>query len=321
MIPIAVVMILFYSVILFGHLCWVLWVAPMRFAEKPFFNRYRFLLMKFRPDRWYWSALVYVRNSVLCFVVVIVPDYPVLQVMLFNWVMVIFFGLTLHYQPWKEPANNHVEAMLGMVLVVFSLATLPLLPSDPRLVGVLSTVILISIFCGAAIVLRVLFMCARKVLRQPMFRNLTKGLTSDPSMVVPMSPNAAQHAEKSGSKNTSVSDCGSLSEIKALHEKTAAALRDIVDHLNRISFTEMQTFVANLTLYDNRLLQQFTKLVEIECKLQRAASDAGIMRLNHTEHNTSGGNEKESESSKAEDAIPMESDLRIEDAAGVDEPR
>jgi hypothetical protein len=42
MIPIAVVMILFYSVILFGHLCWVLWVAPLRFAEKPFFNRYRF---------------------------------------------------------------------------------------------------------------------------------------------------------------------------------------------------------------------------------------------------------------------------------------
>jgi hypothetical protein len=263
----AIILLLFYCIGVFGYLLWVVQVAPKRFGEPRFFSRHNFLLLKFRPDRWYWCVPIFCRNTILCFIVLAVPDYPLMQTMLFNLLMVFFLAVTLAFMPWREPANNTLEITLALILVVFTLAALPLVPYDNDLLGVLVFLMVTSLICEGCVVLRLVGMIGWNAMSRQ------AGIAKRPVETATSQPRQQQSEPKSSER----------SNVQDLQSTTATSLMAAVKHLATMDANAIVGVVSRLTAYDYRLVQAFIRLIQFECQGATPSNDLARGRIRSAE--------------------------------------
>mmetsp|Transcript_74447 Transcript_74447/g.170758 ORF Transcript_74447/g.170758 Transcript_74447/m.170758 type:complete len:389 (+) Transcript_74447:3-1169(+) len=106
-----------------GWLAVTLWanrVAPRRSSASPaFLVVFRFLFFRFRADRWYWGAILLVRNLILSFVPVTTPDDSHAQMVLLSTVLLVGLAPQAALWPWKSNELNVVD----MTLVCLAITT------------------------------------------------------------------------------------------------------------------------------------------------------------------------------------------------------
>jgi hypothetical protein len=278
-IPATSIVLFLYCVVFFGYLCWVAHVAPVEFAKKSFARKHRYLLLKFRPDKWYWAVPIFVRNTLLAFIVAVAPDFPIVQICVFNIVLMIFLALTLLHSPWKDPKNNMLDAALTMILMVFSLAALPLAPFDNRLVWPLTMIMILSVSLEFVLVGLVVGRLAYTIAKQAL-RNAAKKVSQkkETAVVPTLSEIGNEHHQNgNGRKNSANADekvawsghaasyqPTSDESVQERQRKLESTFQEVIKYLAASSTNSISEFLANLTIYDARLVHKFVRLMQTE---------------------------------------------------------
>eukprot|EP00928_Gymnodinium_smaydae_P061059 TRINITY_DN4510_c0_g2_i1.p1 TRINITY_DN4510_c0_g2~~TRINITY_DN4510_c0_g2_i1.p1 ORF type:complete len:1195 (-),score=151.00 TRINITY_DN4510_c0_g2_i1:206-3790(-) len=303
--PVAILMMIFYCLVVVAYLCYTLRVAPKRFREKRFFALHSFLMLKFRPDRWYWALPVYVRNTILCLIVICVPDHPILQVMLFNFVVTMFMALALFLEPWRDARNNTLEFTLALVLTVFSLATLPLLPHDPNLTSTLTSIMVAALVCEAVVIIRVTMQMAVvqqikktsiKAVKTMMKKEKKSEEEHDLQRVVPACADVPVAQQKPAVTRQETHEVD-MNDREGSLKRQADALQQMCRTLSQMESRLIFNFLALMSMYDQRLVSAWMRLVSTELNIANSGTVAEGARLKErpleTEPVQSGGDATE----------------------------
>jgi len=123
LIVVAVIAIIVY--VGFGSvlLTWVLIQAPWNFQRACFRTRWRFLLNKYRPNIWWWSAVVLCRSLALnlCVVVLSVAAHQLI------WISIALgtYGIFAYsMQPWLHMHANRMDSLICAILLSVTMAML-----------------------------------------------------------------------------------------------------------------------------------------------------------------------------------------------------
>jgi len=124
MLVVAILAVLLYIVAFGGVFLRVIIIAPARFSDLAFRRRWKFLFIKFRPDAWWWAAVV-VTKGVLMNLGNTFLSTGVGQT---YWIMmttgVYAFGLVF-FMPWRHMYGSFLEAYTSLALIFLgSLASL-----------------------------------------------------------------------------------------------------------------------------------------------------------------------------------------------------
>ena len=128
----AIFAILVYCIFVFAVFVWVLWVAPRRFHETSFQQRWKFILLKFRSDIWWWGIVfllkgIAVNLPFIFFVEGTAQMYWVIMTLLvYSWGLAGFF-------PWRVLATNALEIVACGSLMMLAALSLYFTTKTPAL--------------------------------------------------------------------------------------------------------------------------------------------------------------------------------------------
>eukprot|EP00747_Dinoflagellata_sp_TGD_P056548 gnl/TRDRNA2_/TRDRNA2_150155_c4_seq1.p1 gnl/TRDRNA2_/TRDRNA2_150155_c4~~gnl/TRDRNA2_/TRDRNA2_150155_c4_seq1.p1 ORF type:complete len:365 (+),score=25.23 gnl/TRDRNA2_/TRDRNA2_150155_c4_seq1:3-1097(+) len=90
-------------------------------------TRFNFMLLRFRPDKWWFSNVCYTRQLLLAFTPTLPDTQPHLQTIYMLMVLLLYVILLSYYWPWRSTMVNLVDlivAVLVMMLVMVAAAFL-----------------------------------------------------------------------------------------------------------------------------------------------------------------------------------------------------
>lgn len=99
-------------------------------AEKPRLRMFRWLLFRFRPDRWWWMNVFNCRQLLLAFSSSLPADEPHLQVVAVVTIFVVYGILQGYFWPWKERELNALEAFMNSIMAVMAVAMTGVVPAS-----------------------------------------------------------------------------------------------------------------------------------------------------------------------------------------------
>jgi hypothetical protein len=79
---------------------------------------FKFLLFRYRTDRWEYGTLLIFRGPLLCLPMAIAADYPHVQLLVACLVLCAFLVLQLIYWPWKTLVLNVLDMWVSVVLIL-----------------------------------------------------------------------------------------------------------------------------------------------------------------------------------------------------------
>jgi len=91
--------------------------------------RYRFLLYRFRPAKWWWGNLLMMRQLLLAFAPAFDSSEPHTQVIFVSTVLVIYAAWTSQAKPWKSVVLNNIDVHVSVSLAIFMITSTALLES------------------------------------------------------------------------------------------------------------------------------------------------------------------------------------------------
>jgi len=105
----------------FAALCLVAnFIAPERSAKDPTFVMcFRFLLGRFRVDRWYWGSVLMLRALLMAMVPISFTDSTFKQLVMLITLLTGFLIAQCHHQPWKAQVLNMADTtVLAMTMLI-----------------------------------------------------------------------------------------------------------------------------------------------------------------------------------------------------------
>lgn len=78
----------------------------------------RFLLGRFRLDVWWYGVPLLLRGPLLALTVVVAPDYPAVQCLACQIILMTFMAVQIYNWPWKAPILNVVDMVVCFLLVI-----------------------------------------------------------------------------------------------------------------------------------------------------------------------------------------------------------
>ena len=87
--------------------------APSLYSRSAAFRcRFRFLVVRWRPDKWYWGVIYMVRDVLILLLGVLVPRSPMVQTSLMFVFLLLAMVLVVSQSPWRDNRTNHVDLMM-----------------------------------------------------------------------------------------------------------------------------------------------------------------------------------------------------------------
>jgi hypothetical protein len=87
-----------------------------------FLVRFRFLILRYRPERTWWGGVFLMRLTMYAFAPIIPADFPHLQLMYLATVSIAYLLLECYFWPWKHHAFSVFDCVVGYLLVLLMLA-------------------------------------------------------------------------------------------------------------------------------------------------------------------------------------------------------
>lgn len=109
MLPVALLGLVVYVIGFLSILCWLVYVAPQKWASAEFRTQTRFLMIKFRTDRWWFGVVLVFRSMAMAFVPVVAPDDGFLQFLLMLSTLIWSILMQLYANPYVDAHANHLE--------------------------------------------------------------------------------------------------------------------------------------------------------------------------------------------------------------------
>jgi hypothetical protein len=266
--PVTIMGLLMYCILCTGGVAWIVYQAPTRFAEKSFVRRYGFLMLKFRPDRWYWALPLLLRNTLLAFTMTFVPDRPVIQAILFCLFLLAFLCLNSAYQPWREPSYNTNELVGTALVLMFTLAALPLAPRDGKIENELTMFLLLSTICGGLFAIWVVGNALKETIQRARQVRLTQAKRENKlahaQQVVPHPSDHSLEKEASLAEQTDVLSARSDNQLTKINTTLVSGLREVSKWLDQQSNETLSEIMDCMNIYDKKSVQGFVRLISSE---------------------------------------------------------
>jgi len=113
-----VIFTLFYGVGFFTLCAVANWKAPSASHDIPRFTMFfRFLLFRFRTDRWYWGTVLMTRSLCMSLVPIVGSNNGNLQLLLFTMTLGTFLPAQCYVMPWKTALLNYADSITMLVLL------------------------------------------------------------------------------------------------------------------------------------------------------------------------------------------------------------
>jgi len=156
--------LLFLCLAFYAVAVYAVCVAPATTIKcAAFAGKTKFLMFRFRADKWYWGCVLIPRGLAISLVAVIFPDEVHAQIFSTGTLLALYFGVMVSAWPWKVPLLNVADmaSCFLMLLLVMSAASF-----TPKAVGdladalnVLMIVILLALY-GTVVLIISMSLCA-----------------------------------------------------------------------------------------------------------------------------------------------------------------
>jgi hypothetical protein len=93
-------------------------VAPKFFQNKGFQRRWKFLLIKWRPDVWWWGPVILVRSLLLCLTHTFSQEGE-RQLFWISAILIVYAAATAVFRPWRYWSANVMDLEISGTLIVF----------------------------------------------------------------------------------------------------------------------------------------------------------------------------------------------------------
>jgi len=153
MLAIGVLGILIYIVATNAGLIAVLAMAPKYFSHEGFRRTWKFLLIKFSPQTWWWGQVLIARGVIFNLILAVV-ETPIDQIWLCALVLVAYiFGL-VYLMPWRHLSVNYLDIMCCLMFLLIVSMSASFAPqtggdSEPTQVGL----VIVAVFPAILILL------------------------------------------------------------------------------------------------------------------------------------------------------------------------
>jgi len=204
--------------------------APAQSATNDTFVRFfRFLLYRFRVDRWYWGTVLMVRSFLMALTPIVLPDLPNEQLVMYTTVLVAFFYLQCYVMPWKSKLLNCADMMVMAMLVL--VATAGGVYPEPTTNDSMSTFIIV-ILCGAGCAVFSIFASGVRSLINNLFKSKKQ-----------------------------------KAKVDQVVESVSSALPRLARAVSTMRVSELNRLMSELGEFDKRCMEDFTALMAHELEM------------------------------------------------------
>mmetsp|Transcript_20682 Transcript_20682/g.45994 ORF Transcript_20682/g.45994 Transcript_20682/m.45994 type:complete len:285 (+) Transcript_20682:1872-2726(+) len=190
---------------------------------------FRFLLYRFRVDRWYWGTVLMMRSFLMALTPIVLPDLPNEQLVMYTTVLIAFFYLQCYVMPWKSKLLNCCDMMVMAMLVL--VATAGGVYPEPTTDDSMSTFIIV-ILCGAGAAVFSIFASGVRSL----INNLCKSTTQK-------------------------------KKVDQVVESVSAALPRLARAVSTMRTSELNRLMSELGEFDKQCMEDFTALMAHELEM------------------------------------------------------
>mmetsp|Transcript_141047 Transcript_141047/g.316255 ORF Transcript_141047/g.316255 Transcript_141047/m.316255 type:complete len:1411 (-) Transcript_141047:296-4528(-) len=259
---------LLYGVGFFSLCLMANWKAPELSAKYPVFVSYfRFLLFRFRVDRWYWGSVLMVRSFMIALVPILNPNSGNGQVVMLTAVVSTCLVLQCFVMPWKTTNLNKMDTLVLYMLVLLTGAAGVFTEQEEDTQGFLTFMILafgVTSFILAAVLLG--------------------GITSSVKAALGMQSSSAKRTVE---KNKEVA----ASFVVAMKQLSALNAEDVQRVFREFGGFDRRTVKKFLLLVDHELLQGMaqTKAQTTRLTVQKKTGLQGVMEALSKPYRTATG--------------------------------
>ena len=140
------------------------WKAPA-WSGQAIQGGIRFLILRFRPNVWWFGLVLLLRSPLLSMPAVVAPNMPAVQFVWRLGTVLLSLQLQVWYLPWKAPILNLVDAVASSLLVMLLAIGLGRLGTDPdggpavldNLAAAVSAIMMFTCTCVIGLLLLVAF--------------------------------------------------------------------------------------------------------------------------------------------------------------------
>jgi len=123
MIIVGVLAIMVYFVATFALFQWVCHVAPMKYGDPYFRRKWKFLLIKWKPNRW-WFGQVFLLKGVFLNLTLVLFKSGALQVLWTAFSLMCYIVFVMVLRPWRHQAANLMDCVVNLSLLSIGLVTI-----------------------------------------------------------------------------------------------------------------------------------------------------------------------------------------------------
>lgn len=126
MVVVGILAILVYVVGSFTLFSVITFLAPRRFRDKSFRKTWKFLLVKWRPNRWWFGQVFLLKGMLINLTLVMFQDGGV-QLIWVAWALMLYLGCLHVFVPWRHSHQNFLDVItngacfiIGMYCMYFA---------------------------------------------------------------------------------------------------------------------------------------------------------------------------------------------------------
>eukprot|EP00928_Gymnodinium_smaydae_P040832 TRINITY_DN27653_c0_g2_i1.p1 TRINITY_DN27653_c0_g2~~TRINITY_DN27653_c0_g2_i1.p1 ORF type:complete len:553 (+),score=30.30 TRINITY_DN27653_c0_g2_i1:204-1661(+) len=124
---------------------WVVTLPSEEHVRQRHIVIFRFLLYRFRPDCWWWSNTLNLRQLLLAFASSLPAGDPHVQAIYLCSLFVVYNCFLVRCWPWRSHSMNRMDSAICIGLIVFSATATAFIPAASKMEGY---VLLIFLVCG-----------------------------------------------------------------------------------------------------------------------------------------------------------------------------
>lgn len=148
-------------------------VAPIHFHKKSFRACWKFLLIKWRPDVWWFGPIVVIRSILLCLTHIISQEGE-RQLLWQLAILICYGGFAAVFRPWRYWSANVLDSVVSASLALFVAFSLNFISRKEWLDDQLAVFSVVLSFVPAAIYVLAVFWILVRLCGKDAFHSLTR---------------------------------------------------------------------------------------------------------------------------------------------------
>jgi len=142
MLVVGLLAILVYCVGSFALFTYAIFIAPGKWHDPVFRRQWKFLFVKWRPDRW-WFGQVFLLKGMLLNITLVAFQDGILQVLWVGLILIVYVIMVVFLQAWRHTAASMMDVLVSLSLLCVAMISVYFASSTGTAAEVLDEILVI----------------------------------------------------------------------------------------------------------------------------------------------------------------------------------